>query len=160
MKKIILTLILFLSVVISGIAQETYDWKKFRIKATVPEGMTVVQNNEDGLVLSASNFTFGMVPSKGMKQLDKLSDAEIKELIAEFSKQMKMDTSQLEADEFECKNGEGAYFVAPNKEKAGWQSLFAFVGNEKTNKFAIVMMSYEEDMAELAGQVLGLVEFY
>lgn len=160
MKKIILTLILFLGVVFSGIAQETYEWTKYKIKATVPEGMTLVKNDSEGLVLKASNFTFGLSPFKNAKKLTKLSDEELAELVVSFCKELNMDMQDVENEEFECNNGEGIYFIGNRTDVEGWQSLFAFVGNEDTNKFAVVIMCFENDMAELAGQVLANIEFY
>ena len=160
MKKILLSLFLLLGMVFSVMAQETYEWTKYRIKATVPEGMTLTKNDSEGLVLKASNFTFGLSPFKNAKKLSKLSDEEMAELVLTFCKQLNMNPQTAESEEFECNNGEGIFVIGPRQDMEGWMSLFAFVGNEDTNKFALVFMSFEEDMGELAGQVLGNIQFY
>ena len=160
MKKIILSIVLLLGMVFSVMAQDTYEWKKYRIKATVPEGMQELQNDANGLVLAASNFTFGLTPFKNAKKLDKLTEEEIQQLVAEMCNEMKMETANLDGGEFDCKNGEGIFFMSNFKEKEGWYALFSFVGSETTNKYAVVAMCFEADLAELVDSILANIEFY
>ncbi len=159
MKKIILSMALFLGMVFSVMAQDTYEWKKYKMQFTVPEGMEVLQNDGDGVILKKDDMSFGISGLKKAIDFDALSDEELQQLILEFCKETKIDPKNADSKEIECNNGYGVFVLGERTDMEGWYSLFSFLESTVSKKMAVIIICFKDGLEEEAGKILGSITF-
>ena len=159
MKKIILSMVLLLGMVVSVMAQDTYEWKKYKMQFTVPSGMELLKNDGDGVVMKGTDMSFGISGLKKAIDFDKLSDEELQELILEFCKETKIDPQNADSREIECNNGYGVFVLGERTDMEGWYSLFSFLESSVSKKMAVVIICFKEELSEEAGKILGGITF-
>lgn len=158
MKKVLLTLAFVLTIFVTGFAQKSYTWNQ-KVEITVVDGMTVQESTDNYVVVGNDNVAIEIIPYEDDELADMTSE-DYEEAFEDMADEIGADLSQAETMEFQCKNGEGRFIVAPIKDKDNVMGLLAIAGSKTSSNLGICAAGVmTESEAEKAGQILGGITF-
>jgi hypothetical protein len=155
MKKFFLTVICALTAFSIGLAQDTYKWEQYQLSFTVPENMSVLENNQEAFRAENDNIGIGLVPYK----YDEYSEEDAMNAFKAMSESLKLDLSNSKSRKFKGTNCEGVFIVAISKQDHSRLGIIALATSSVSKICVAVMMLLTEEQAENAGRILGSLTF-
>lgn len=144
--------------VLTGFAQKTYTWDKYKMQITPLPDATVEEKEDDMLLMYSDTYSIVAIPAK--INLSKFSEDDWRTLFTQNAKDYNMDLSKSASDKYECDNGEGLFIFAPNTAHEGMMGIISYAGSNTSQKYCMgIFGMFDPNDAERLGYLLASIKF-